>query len=337
MPTLQDVARRAGVSTATVSKVLSNTPYFTEETRRRVMEAVEELGYRPNLAARALSSGKTHIIAVVFPYVYEMMFTDPLVLSILQGVEAACYEHGYNMLLSTPRLTAGAATDEHYQQLVESGYIEGMIAIDNVPLASVLQPALEKGIPGVTLGYHNSPYYVRSDDFSGGQQLMQHLLDLGHRQIGLVTVPEDSHFSIRERLRGLRDSAVRAGLDFDLLPRQYGDFSISSGSEALTHLLAAQPELSAIICLNDRMAMGAIQQARVLGRQIPDDLTIVGYDNIPTAASFSPPLTTIDQQAPELGRTAAQMLFQVLDKKTPEPIHMPTQLIVRQSSARCIN
>ncbi|MBN8618508.1 MAG: LacI family DNA-binding transcriptional regulator, partial [Anaerolineae bacterium] len=106
MPTLQDVAQKAGVSTATVSKVLSNTPYVSETTRLKVMEAVNELGYTPNLAARGLSSGKTHIIAVVFPYMYEAFFTDPLVLLILQGIEGECTQRGYNILLSTPRLRA---------------------------------------------------------------------------------------------------------------------------------------------------------------------------------------------------------------------------------------
>src|SRR5215207_9299732 len=103
MPTLQDVAKKAGVSTATVSKVLSNTPYVSDATKAKVLEAVEALGYRPNLAARALSSGKTHIIAVVFPYIFDAIFKDPLVMAILEGVESVCTEQHYNILLSTPR------------------------------------------------------------------------------------------------------------------------------------------------------------------------------------------------------------------------------------------
>ncbi len=333
MPTLQDVARRAGVSTATVSKVLSNTPYFTEETRQRVMKAVEELGYRPNLAARALSSGKTHIIAVVFPYIYEAIFTDPLVLSILQGVEAECSQRGYNLLLSTPHLTE-AGPDENYHQLMQSGYIEGVLAIDNVPLASTIEVARQRGIPGVVLGYQQAEYYVRSDDYSGGQQLMAHVLELGHRHIGIISVPDELHFSIGQRLKGMSHAARSAGVDFDSLPRAQGDFSLASGAACAERLLTTFPHLTALICLNDRMAMGAIQQARVMGRRLPDDLTIVGYDNIPTAELFTPALTTIDQQAPVLGRVAAQMLFEVLEKKNPPPIHMPVRLVVRQSSAQ---
>ncbi|MBN2305009.1 MAG: LacI family DNA-binding transcriptional regulator [Anaerolineae bacterium] len=333
MPTLEDVARRAGVSTATVSKVLSNTPYFTEETRQKVMLAVRELGYVPNLAARALSSGRTHIIAVVFPYVFEAIFSDPLTMRILQGIEAECSQRGYNMLLSTPRLTVDGA-DDNYLQLVQSGYLDGVIALDSYPVASALQPVHDKKIPAVAIGYHHSDYYVRSTDQAGGCQLMQHVLDLGHRHIGIIGIPDDMHFSASRRMAGLREAASTVGLELDTLPHTYGDWSMPSGVTGAIHLLTKYPNLTALICLNDRMAMGAIQQAHAMGRHVPDNLTVVGYDDIPTAALFAPPLTTIDQRAPELGQLAARMLFGVLNGDHPESIELPTYLIPRQSSAR---
>ncbi|MBP8974806.1 MAG: LacI family DNA-binding transcriptional regulator [Anaerolineae bacterium] len=332
MPTLEDVARRAGVSTATVSKVLSNTPYFTEQTRAKVLQAVEELGYIPHLAARALSSGKTHIIGVVFPYVYDAIFADPMVLNILQGVEAECSQRGHNMLLSTPRLTAAGA-DENYLRLIHSGYLDGVIALDNYPVASVLEPAHKEGIPCVAIGYHPTPYHVRSDDRSGGFQLMQHVVSLGHRRVGIIAVPPENHLCVPERLAGLRAAAEAAGLDFDAMPLAYGDWSTPGGARCAAELLARRPDLSAVICLNDRMAMGAIQRAREMGRRVPATLTVAGYDDIPMASVFAPPLTTISQQGPELGSRAARMLFDVLDGRQPEPVIMPTLLIARQSSA----
>ena len=332
MPTLEDVARRAGVSTATVSKVLSNTPYFTAATREKVMEAVRELGYIPHLAARALAAGKTHIIAVVFPYVYDAIFTDPLIMLILQGIEAECTQQGYNLLLSTPRLSPNGG-DESFVQLIQSGYMDGIIAIDNHPRVSAVKPAQERGIPAVAIGYHLSEYYVRSADRAGGLQLMQHVLDLGHRRIGIVSVPEAMHLSIHHRVIGLRDAMDNAGLDFDTIPEMDGDFSTPSGAACAAQLLSQHPDLTALVCLNDRMALGAIQQARAMGRRVPEDLTVVGYDDIPAAAVFSPALTTIDQQAPELGRVAVQMLFDVLKGNKPEPVDVPTRLIIRQSSA----
>jgi DNA-binding LacI/PurR family transcriptional regulator len=332
MATIQDVAQRAGVSTATVSKVISNTPYVSEKTRAKVIQAIQELDYKPNLAARGLSSGRTHIVAVVFPYVYEAFFTDPLVLLILQGIESEITVRGYNILLSTPRLTI-SGSDEHYQSLLQSGYIEGLIAIDNVPEASALQPARERNIPSIAIGYHPHEFFVRSDDYSGGQQLMRHVLDLGHRKIGIVEVPAEQHFSIAGRAEGMRAAAEEAGVSFESLPMAYGDFSVQSGADAAAKLLREHPDLTALVCLNDRMAMGAIQAARAAGRDVPGNLTVVGYDDIPAAATFAPPLTTVNQQGIELGRAGARMLFDVLDGQKPHPIHMPTMLVVRESSS----
>lgn len=331
MATLQDVAKLAGVSTATVSKVLSNTPYFTESTRNKVLLAVKELNYAPNLPARALASGKTEIVAVVFPFMNDPLFTDPFVLYMLQGIESECHARGYNLLLSTPRLTADGP-DDHYLRLVQGRSLDGIIALDNVPLASVLQPVQSLGIPCVAIGYHPAKHYVRTDDYDGGLQLMQHILELGHRQIGIISVPQSLNFSINYRLQGLTAAAEDAGINFDDLPIIESDFSVSGGAAAAANLLEQSPELTAIICLNDRMAMGAIQHIHQSGRRVPEDISVIGYDDIPTSAGFSPPLTTVNNQAPMLGQQAAKMLFELLDGKEVESVLLPIQLIQRQST-----
>lgn len=332
MPTLQDVAKRAGVSTATVSKVLSNTPYFTEKTRLKVMNAIRDLGYTPNLPARALASGKTEIIAVVFPYVNDLLFTDPFVLYMLQGIESECYARGYNMLLSTPRLTENGP-DEHFMRLIQSRYLDGVIALDNVPRASVLTSVHTLGIPSVAIGYHPTQHFVRTDDHSGGMQVMQHTLDLGHREIGIISVADSLNFSINHRLNGMCEAAEICGLPYAKFPVFEGDFSVSSGMVAASALLEQQPTLTAMICLNDRMAMGAIQHIRAIGKRVPEDISVIGYDDIPTAAAFDPPLTTISNQAPILGETAARLLFDLLDGIPTESQIIPTRLIVRASTA----
>ncbi|MCI0711154.1 MAG: LacI family transcriptional regulator [Chloroflexi bacterium] len=330
MATLTEVAKRAGVSIATVSKVLSNTPYFTEETRQKVMQAVEELGYVPNLAARALSSGKTFIIAVVFPYVYDTISSDPLMQHILVGIETECSERGYNLLLSTPRLTA-EGPDENYQRLIRSGYLEGIVALDNVPISSVLPITRQFNVPAVSIGYGEHDVYIRSDDYGGGHSVMEHIIALGHRYIGIVTVPCELHLSVQQRLQGMTDCAGNAGVE--VTAQVDGDFSIRSGAKMMAHLLEAHPELTAVVCINDRMAFGAIQEAHRRGMRVPDDITVCGYDDIPLSALIAPPLTTVSQHAPELGQTATEMLFAMLDGKIPDPVLMPTELMVRQSSA----
>lgn len=319
MPTLQDVAKYAGVSTATVSKVLSNTPYFTEETRQKVMEAVKALGYRPNLAARALSSGKTHIIAVVFPYIYDAIFKDPLVMHILEGIETASTAKGYNILLSTPRLS-DEGPEEAYMQLIQSGYIEGMIAIDNVPIASVGAVAEAHNIPVIGIGYHPMTYTVRSDDYKGGSLLFEHAYALGHRQIGIITVETGINYAIEGRLEGLFHAAAEHGMAQGTMPVAIGNFSTSSGAKAAAELMQEHPDLTALLCLNDRMAVGAIQHMHELGKSVPDDITIIGYDNIALAAVINPPLTTIDQHPGRLGETAFNMLLDVLNGETPTSV-----------------
>ena len=331
MSTLAEVAKRAGVSTATVSKVLSNTPYFTEETRVKVMTAVEELGYVPNLAGRALSMGKTHMIAVVFPHVYDAVFTDPHVQHILEGVEAECTQHGYSILLSTPRLTENGP-DQHYLQLIRSGYIDGIVALDNVPMGSVIAPALERNIPAVAIGHDGYGPFVRTDDREGGYLLMRHLMELGHQHIGIIGSPAALHFPAQERLDGARQAAEAYSLDFDMLPIAEGNFSMPDGGRLAVELLDAHPELTALICLNDRMALGAIQELRLHGITVPDDLTVVGYDDIPLAPLFAPSLTTISQHAPDLGRAAVQMVFAIMRGESPESVILPAKLIVRGSS-----
>ncbi len=332
MATLSDVAKLAGVSTATVSKVLSNTPYFTEETRSKVMRAIEELGYTPNLPARALASGKTEIIGVVFPYIYDPLFTDPFVVYMLQGIESECHTRGYNMLLSTPRLTTDGP-DDHYLRLIQSRYLDGIIALDNVPTASVLEPVHKRGIPCVAIGYQPTRYHVRTDDYGGGTQAMQYLLHLGHTAIGVITVPASLNFSINHRLAAIRDTAEANGIAYASLPSAEGDFSVSGGATAAATLLSKDPTLTAILCLNDRMAMGAIQYVRGLGKRVPEDISVIGFDDIPAAASFAPPLTTISNQAPVLGQAAAKLLFDLLEGQDVESSVINTQLIVRESTA----
>lgn len=332
MATLKQVAERAGVSTATVSKVLSNTPYFTEETRYKVMQAVTELGYIPNLAARALTSGRTHIIAAVFPYVFDAVFTDPFVEAILEGVESFCSEHGYNLLLSTPRLSA-QGPDKNYMRLMRSGYLDGIVALDNVPIASVIKPAVENAIPAVAVGYDHHTQYVMSDDFEGSKKLMAYLVSLGHRQIGIISCDTQLNYPIQQRLAGMRQVAHAVGIDFDALPIVQGDFSIEQGAMRARELLQEYPTLTALIGINDRTAIGAMQAVQALGYRVPQDITIVGYDNIPLTMLVNPDLTTIDQRAPLLGKLAAEMLFKLInDDEAPSSIRLQPDLIVRESA-----
>ncbi|MGJ3239109.1 MAG: LacI family DNA-binding transcriptional regulator [Anaerolineae bacterium] len=332
MPTLQDVAKYAGVSTATVSKVLSNTPYFSETTRDKVLEAVAALGYRPNMAARALSSGKTNIIAVVFPFIYDAIFKDPLVMRVLEGIEAVCTEEGYNILLSTPRLK-DTKPEDHYLRLIQGGYIEGLIAIDNVPAVSFSQLAEACQVASIVLGHHEGDYRVQSDNFHGGTLLMKAVLSHGHQKIGMISVPAEMNIAIQQRLAGLLEVYKHTNLPFEI-PIIESDFSSQGGANAARKLLEQEPELSAIIALNDRMAIGAMSAVQQMGISIPEQLSVVGYDDIPIASTTRPALTTINQTPVELGRAAAELLLARLNQASkPSNVVLRPQLVMRESLA----
>ena len=295
------------------------------------MQAVRDLDYQPNMAAQALAKGKTSIIAVVFPYVYETIFEDPLVMSTLKGIETVCTQQQYNLLLSTPEFNANGFSD-HYLRLIQSGTIDGLIAIDNVPTFSAVQPAIERDIAAVVIGNHPAQYSVRSDDGPGAEELTRHVLSMGHRELGMISVPEGKQFAVDDRVAGIRSACVEAAIPADSLAIRYGDYSIESGYTACRDLLAHHPNITAIISVNDRMAMGAIKYLRDINRNVPDDCVVVGFDNIPTSAVFSPSLTTVDQQATEQGRIAAGMLLDILNGNQPESVVLPTHLIIRESS-----
>lgn len=331
MPTLQDVAKRAGVSAATVSKVLSNTPYFSDTTRDRVMEAVEAIGYRPNLAARALSSGKTNIIAVVFPYIYDTIFKDPLVMRVLEGIEAVCTEQDYNILLSTPRLNKDEP-EEHYMRLIQSGYIEGLIAIDNVQPVSFANLAQKMSIPSVVLGHHDGDYSVQSDNFLGGQLMMSHVLESGHQKIGLISVDPKLNMAVRKRIDGMLQVYQARNLAHDI-PIIESDFSSQGGARAVYELIEANPTITAVICLNDRMAIGALSALKQMGKKAPQDISVVGYDDIPLAGTTQPALTTINQKPVELGRAAAELMLKRLNGEKPTNVVISPTLIKRESLA----
>lgn len=328
MATIRDVAKRANVSASTASRILSNSTAgtFAAETRARVMQASIELGYRPNFAARALVSGKTRIIAAVFPRTYDTPFTALASLQILAGIEAYCSDNGYHVLISSPRIIDGHV-DPNFTNLLSGGYLDGVIIDGHSNITPIMDFVHRLNIPIVTLGPHPNTHTLSSDNLLGGRLIMEHLIALGHRRIGIIKVPD-----IMERLRGVASVAEENGLDFHSLPCELGNFSGESGEVAAKNLLTHHPELTAIVAFNDRMAMGAIHQLQTMGYKVPDQISVVGYDNLPRSRDFNPPLTTIDHQLERWGELSMTMLLKVIEGETPDPIILEPKLIVRAST-----
>ncbi len=334
MITLRDVAQRAQVSVSTASRILSNSPKekFAESTQLKVLRASMELGYRPNFAARALASGKSRIIAAVFPRIYDSPFTALASLQILSGIEEFCSHNGYHVLISSPSMVNGKV-DNNFTDLLASGYPDGIIIDGHFNVDPIMNVLNELALPTVVLGYHPHPFYLRSDNFLGGSLLMQHLLEQGHRSIGIVGIPHGMSPAADQRVQGIKATLSDAGLNFADLPRVDGTYSGDSGAMAAAQLMTQHPHLTALIALNDRMAIGAIRQLQEMNYCVPDEVSVVGYDDLPQSRDSHPALTTINQQLADWGSLAMTMLLELLEGREPEPVVLPPRLMIRKSTA----
>ena len=328
-PTIKDVAARAGVSHQTVSRVINDKAEVSPGTRARVLAVIEELGYRPSAAARSMVVGHTCTLGCISPNLIDYTFA-----SMIESAQAEARRLGYFLL------TGSAPTHGDVEPLLEEllrRRVDGLLVIN--PHADDryhhFLPLIEKGMAVVYLG--NSPgkepvSSVRGDDYESGYQATRYLVDLGHLHIATIAGPDNEECT-QDRLRGYRQALIQAGSDFELVDS--GDWSATSGYQATQRLLASGRPFSAIFAQNDRMAVGAIRGLREAGRQSPDDVSIIGIDDIPLASYFDPPLTTLRQPMEEMGRRAAQTLIEIIQNpgRLSEQLSIQARLIERASCA----
>lgn len=331
--TIRDVAARAGVSHQTVSRVINNSERVQEKTRKKVEAAIKELGYQPNAIARYMAKGRTKTLACFSPNL-----TDYTYARIIEGAEFEARQAGYFLM------TASAPNTETFstlvEQLVASRRTEGLLMIN--PYVDDRYNQLPQDSPVVYVGARSSQSTINSmdsvflDDEEAGQIATQHLLGLGHRDVALITGPMVEDCSI-DRLAGYETVLHSAGIEFDPSLVKEGDWSASTGYDAVIELLAKNVKFSAIFAQNDRMAVGAIKALKEAGRQIPDDVSVVGFDDMPLASYYDTPLTTIRQDTFRMGQEAAKLLIRAIE--TPEKPHrhlsMPVELVLRKSTAAC--
>ncbi len=329
--TIYDVAEKAGVSTATVSKVLSNTPYVSEKTRDKVLAVVDEMGYVPNLAARGLSKARTYILGLAFPYASDYLFSDPHLLTFMRGVEEISADRNYNILLIPARVGERAASS--LQRLLHTQYIDGAIIVGLHQMEEAESLLRQRTFPTVSLGYHTtSGNFVHADDRGGALQATRHLLGLGHREIGIISAGV-TLTALDERLAGYRTGLSEASIQFRPELIRHGDFTEQSGEDAAANLMALDKPPTAIFAFNDRMAIGAIRKLKRTDFRVPDDIAVIGFDDIPAAAMYDPALTTVRQPAFEMGKTAIRILLGLIEDKIDHvpPAILPTLLVVRDS------
>jgi LacI family transcriptional regulator, repressor for deo operon, udp, cdd, tsx, nupC, and nupG len=325
--TIRDVASELGMSVATVSRALSQPELLRPETRERVLSVVAKLGYRPNVLARSLRRGQAHAIVLVVPKL------SPFFLEIYAGAEDAAQTTGLAVLLGNS--DGKPEREEAYFDQVLSGRADGIIL-----LTGVMPPAYADGKraspPMVTvlerLPGQQAPV-VRIDHRSASAEITRHLIDLGHRRIAHIT--GSMHvLSSEHRLSGYKDALSAAGIPFDDSLVVAGSFSMQSGADAMERLLALEDPPTGVFAGNDEMAFGAVRTARLQGLSVPDDLSMVGFDDQALAAFYNPPLTTIHTPCRQIGRRATQELIeQIAGRDVGREIVLPTKLVIRDSTA----
>src|SRR6266511_2467477 len=330
-PTIRDVAARAGVSHQTVSRVINGREEVAPETRERVRAAIRELQYVPSPLARGLMGSRTHTLGMVTADVTDQFFAEAIA-----GAELETRKRGYFLIVAS---VEGEAEDDElaYLRLMLERRVEGLIvARPQVPLTlDQLPPAVER-VPLLSIGSTEVPGFmaVDVDNRGGGFEATSQLLAYGHRMIATITGPSDWP-SAHERLDGYRRALREVGTYDESLVEAASDWGPESGQEALGKLLSRAPGFTAVFAHSDLLALGAIRELRSRDLSVPEDMSVVGYDDIPVASFVDPPLTTVRQPMREVGALAAKLLLDRISGDAAAPvggrIHLPTMVVERGS------
>jgi DNA-binding LacI/PurR family transcriptional regulator len=332
--TLEEVAKLAGVSRATVSRVVNGSPRVSGEVRRSVETAVAQLGYIPNRAARSLVTRRSGSIAVVITEPSGRLFSDPFFPRLLRGISASMAGRDVQVVLLMPENVADSQRTADY---LAAGHVDGAVLVSlhgDDPLPGRIAAAR---IPTVVVGRpirDSGVSFVDVDNRGGAQSAVAHLVGGGRRVIATIGGTLDMAVAT-DRLAGYRDAIADAGLPADATLEAMADFTQDGGAAAMARLLAARPDIDAVFAASDLMAAGAMSVLDAAGRRVPDDVAIVGYDDSPVAATSRPPLTSVRQPIEEMGQATARLLLDLVDgtDRAPRRVILATELIRRASSA----
>lgn len=331
--TIKDVARLAGVSKTTVSRVMNNNSKVRPETKTEVLQAVRELGYTPNSIARALRTKKSEVVEVIIPREVEYVFSDPFFPEIIKGITTLL--NLYNLNLRLVMSDSEREQREIYSSLLRSRHIDGVILVcsrfDDKQYILKLKRA---SLPCVLIGRFplEKVNYVSCDNKQGAYRAVEHLINLGHRRIGFISGSFDLIDGV-DRFEGYKMALEKHNLEYDNELVIKGYWTREGGYEATWELLNRTKIPTAIFTANDQMAAGAVKAMRERGLQIPKDIAIVGFSDTQFASYIEPPLTTVREPTCQEGTAAAEMLVKLINSqevKEPQVI-LPTKLVIRES------
>jgi LacI family transcriptional regulator len=330
MPTIRDVAKLAGVAPITASRVISNSGYASDEVRQRVNQAAEQLGYVPNVLARSLRSKRTRTLALVLTDI-----TNPFWTTVARGVEDAASEEGYHVIFCNT--DESASKQESYLEALIQKQVDGILLVPARSKESPIKLLHQQNVQVVLLDRHLSNMeadVVRCDSSGGAYQLVQLLLKLGHRRIAILSGPSGVS-SADDRVAGYQRALQEAGLKTEDQLIIYGDFSLESGYQMTHDLLAMTPRPTALFASNNFIAIGALKALHDAGLVVPEDMSVVGFDDLPAAIVVEPFLTVAFQPAYEMGQRATKRLLECLNGQVSDGVQeivLPVSIIERKST-----
>jgi DNA-binding LacI/PurR family transcriptional regulator len=329
--TIADIARLAGVSKSTVSRALNDSPLIGAETKERIRELARQHRFQMNDPARRLSLRQSHVVALVtYEYKSESWMRDTFMLEMMSGISAGLHANGYDLLL----IQVSRNDLEWVDRYLESGRVDGFILMAASCTQRLIKLLAERKAPlviwGPSPGKHDFST-VSGDSFAGGKLATEHLLASGRSRVGFIG-GWAKEAEVQDRYRGYEAALQEAGHAVDPALVAYGDYTPASGAAAMRALMEATPDLDGVFVNSDLMAIAAMDEIRAQGRRVPDDIGVVGYDDVSDAAHSDPPLTTIRQNAPLAGRLLAENLVQHLRTGAVTNASIPAELVVREST-----
>ena len=330
-PTINDVAEAAGVSRGTVSRVLNGGHWVSPDALAAVNQAIKKTGYRINPHARSLATSRTNTVAFLLSEAHERLFEDPNFATLMRGAAKALDEHDISLVL----LMSGSPDEQRRaRDFITGGHVDGVLLVSSHARGhSIVGDIYRSGVPviacGAPLGFEGKIGYVGADDYHGARQIVSHLTSLGRRNIATITGPADTSGG-SGRLRGYQEE-LGAAFNPDLVA--VGDYTRESGRRAMEELLVRKPEVDAVFAANDLMAGGAMEAIQAAGLRVPEDIAVAGFDDSPAAATTTPAITTMRQPFDRISREMVRLLLSVIAGEAPAATTLPTELVVRESTA----
>ncbi|WP_219836954.1 LacI family DNA-binding transcriptional regulator [Paenibacillus sp. R14(2021)] len=337
MASIKEIAERSGFSISTVSRTLNNYTDVNAKTREKIMQIAKEMNYYPNAVARSLVQKKTHTIGMFFGNKENSALDHPFFLDIVSAVREEMGNQGYDILLFTNK------TKEHstLTTLCRERSVDGVVLLlsgEGKKRTEQLDELQDSNIPCVAIDIPlvgDRCTYVESDNYTGAKEAVNYLISQGHRTIAFIGGDEISKQSF-DRMRGYQDALMENKLGMDPMLMRLGYFSKTRAVEEAGYLLAHKPNITAFFCVSDQMANVVIEFLNSRGMNVPEDISVMGFDDIKEAVYFRPRLTTIRQNKYEMGTQAARILLQTIDDEAtrPEPVTLPCELVIRESVAK---